>query len=283
MCHFLPRNNVECISFVKKFRQNSRGKALKLKKCSFLLCGVQENHQDLKKSSFSQNWISKWISSLQKSFLLKLSPRGIYTLTLNARNAYPLPFSRWNIPKVFWVFNVTWYCCSTSELSWGKGCLRGFSHRSYIGIRKDYWRKVKNIKIQEKCQWAYFIVFAQSFIKTKIICFISSPWVSRNIERKVFLFSRGIRQTENDPLRQRERDSILLSDVPGNIYKSSDPTWEDGSGLNDRNIVQSWGKSASKAWRKGMRKYEPALILHPWGWKHVKTEAVCLIFWSTYL
>ena len=188
-----------------------------------------------------------------------------------------------NIQKVFRVFKVTWYCCSTSELSWGKGCLRGFSHRSYIGIRKDYWRKVKNIKIQEKCQWAYFIVFAQSFIKTKIICFISSPWVSRNIERKVFLFSRGIRQTENDPLRQRERDSILLSDVPGNIYKSSDPTWEDGSGLNDRNIVQSWGKSASKAWRKGMRKYEPALILHPWGWKHVKTEAVCLIFWSTYL
>ena len=44
-----------------------------------------------------------------------------------------------NIQKVFRVFKVTWYCCSTNELSWGKGCHRGFSHRSYIGIRKDYW------------------------------------------------------------------------------------------------------------------------------------------------
>ena len=44
-----------------------------------------------------------------------------------------------NIQKVSRVFKVTWYCCSTNELSWGKGCHRGFSHRSYIGIRKDYW------------------------------------------------------------------------------------------------------------------------------------------------
>ena len=97
---------------------------------------------------FQRNWIFKWISSLQKSFL-KLSPGDLLTLTLDARSAYPLSLSRWNIPKVFGVFKVTWYCCSTNELSWGKGCPRGSAHRFYIGIRKDYWLKVENIKTQE--------------------------------------------------------------------------------------------------------------------------------------
>ena len=115
-----------------------------------VICDVQKNPISIwNKVLFHKNWIFKWISSLQKSFL-KLSPRDIFTLTLDARSAYAL--SRWNIPKVFWVFKVTWYCCSTNELSWGKGCHHGSSHRSFIEIRKDYWLKVKNIKTQEK--WA---------------------------------------------------------------------------------------------------------------------------------
>ena len=124
-----------------------------IKSNAFLLCSKPADKSqeegdvlcDMQKNTIR---IFKWISSLQKCFL-ELSPRDIYTLTLDARNGYPLGG---NIQKVFRVFKVTWYCCSTNELSWGKGCHHGFSHRSYIEIRKDYWLKVKNIKTQEK--WA---------------------------------------------------------------------------------------------------------------------------------
>lgn len=102
---------------------------------------------------FQRNWIFKWISSLQKSFL-KLSSHWHW---MHAAHI----LSRWNIPKVFRVFKVTWYCCSTNELSWGKGC--GSAHHFYIGIKKIIGSKLKTSKHKR----GYFIVFAQSFLKTK--------------------------------------------------------------------------------------------------------------------
>lgn len=83
---FLPRNKVKCISFVYQacWQEVRDGAVLSV------ICDVQKNPIRIwNKVLFHKNWIFKWISSLQKCFL-ELSLRDIYTLTLDARNAYIL-------------------------------------------------------------------------------------------------------------------------------------------------------------------------------------------------
>ena len=139
-------------------KTQERGRGIKLEKMC-LLCGVQKEHQNLKNKSFFKEieYLSESVPFRNPSSNF---PREISSHWHWMHAAHIL--SRWNIPKVFRVFKVTWYCCSTNELSWGKGCPRGSAHRFYIGIRKDYWLKVENIKTQERLFYSFCAIIYQN-------------------------------------------------------------------------------------------------------------------------
>ena len=93
---FYREINVKCISFVEKRCWQESREGYRIEKnllTRYVAC--KNTIRIWRKVLIHKNWMFKRISSLQKSFL-ELSPRDILTLTLDARNAYPLlTFSRW--------------------------------------------------------------------------------------------------------------------------------------------------------------------------------------------
>ena len=206
---FYREINVKCISFVEKrcWQESREGYRIEKNLLAMWRAKIPSGFEEkflftkieyLRESVPFRNPSSNFPREISSHWHWMHATHILYSLSLGG-----------NIQKVFRVFKVTWYCCSTNELSWGKGCHRGFSHRSYIGIRKDYW--LKSWKHKNTREVRLLRLFLRNHLsKLKSFVLVFSPWVGRNIERKVLLFSRRIRQTENYPLKRGEESDIAL-------------------------------------------------------------------------